>query len=118
MAPEPINCSYSDVTGLFLGVLDDYDNKFTSIFLTTDSLALAEGQTVSFKIQASGNAYAYYNFQNFTYGTNDTVSGNLTITKFDLANRIISGKFYFNGKDTASNETVKITNGRFDLHYN
>ena len=81
-------------------------------------MALTEGQGVSFKIQAPGNAYAYYNFQNSTYVTNDTISGNLTITKLDLTNRIISGKFYFNGIDTASNETIKITDGRFDLHYN
>ncbi len=44
-------------------------------------------------------------------------SGNLTITKFDTANSIISGTFYATLYNSSSHcgDTLKITDGRFDL---
>ena len=42
--------------------------------------------------------------------------GVLTITKFDKSNQIISGKFWFNAKSSGG-ETVRITEGRFDVKY-
>jgi len=51
-----------------------------------------------------------------SYVTNSKVSGQLIITKFDQSNQIISGNFYFNAVDF-SGDTVKITDGRFDMLY-
>lgn len=46
----------------------------------------------------------------------NTISGILTITKFDKVNYIISGTFEFT---TALNgcDTLRITDGRFDIKY-
>jgi hypothetical protein len=46
----------------------------------------------------------------------DLISGQLTITKFDKVNYIISGLFEFTVTH-AGCETLIITNGRFDMHY-
>ena len=44
------------------------------------------------------------------------VEGIITITKYDKANQIISGRFNAKGKSEAG-ETVNITDGRFDLKF-
>jgi len=50
------------------------------------------------------------------YFEENTISGTLTITKFDKVNYIISGTFEFT---TALNgcDTLRITDGRFDIKY-
>ena len=42
--------------------------------------------------------------------------GSVTITKYDKVNKIISGRFWFKGKNE-NGETVDIENGRFDVKY-
>ena len=44
-------------------------------------------------------------------------SGELTISKLDTVNRIISGTFHFTAKDSTGVKK-EITNGRFDVKYN
>lgn len=50
------------------------------------------------------------------YHTNDTVKGELYIKHFDSTNQIASGTFWFNAVNDKG-DTVKITNGRFDMRY-
>jgi len=50
----------------------------------------------------------------YTDGTNG--NGALVITKFDQAKLIVSGTFSFTAW-TAKCDTIKVTEGRFDLHY-
>ena len=48
--------------------------------------------------------------------TNSIQTGNLTITKLDQVNQVVSGAFWFDVKD--SNGTVhQIREGRFDMQY-
>ena len=49
--------------------------------------------------------------------TDSNYTGELNVTKFDLQNQIVSGTFWFNIKNPYTNETVKITDGRFDAHF-
>jgi len=50
--------------------------------------------------------------------TNYTHSGSVTITKFDTANKIISGKFTFDAESEYDPKSiVHITNGWFDVKY-
>ncbi len=51
-----------------------------------------------------------------TYYTNTIKTGELKITRVDLANSIISGTFWFDAINTAG-ETVEIRQGRFDWNY-
>jgi hypothetical protein len=50
------------------------------------------------------------------YHTNDSIGGQLTITRFDLTYQIASGTFWFNVLDN-NGDTVKITDGRFDVRF-
>ena len=52
----------------------------------------------------------------FTNSKNYYSSGNLAITKFDKSTKIISGTFYCTIYQTGC-DTLKITEGRFDLKY-
>jgi len=47
----------------------------------------------------------------------DATDGKVTILKYDKTNKILSGRFYFIGKDAASGKTINITDGRFDVKY-
>ncbi|TCC86617.1 hypothetical protein EZ428_23185 [Pedobacter frigiditerrae] len=59
------------------------------------------------------------NFVRYIYDTNiyKCTDGTLVITKYDKINRIISGHFFFVGKDSATGKTIKITEGRFDVPF-
>ena len=89
------------------------------IGLLTDSLQVFEGNTylLNNSISSKGKAYAAYISNNKTYYTQPYLSGELSITKLDIFNKIISGTFWLDAIDTLSNATVQIRDGRFDLHY-
>lgn len=44
-------------------------------------------------------------------------SGEMTLLKLDTANHIMSCTFHFIGIDSVLNDTVRIEDGRFDIHY-
>lgn len=95
--------------------------NLTSVGIFTDSLELQENKTyplVSNGIR--GEAYGTYNFYTAealdSYYTSSQLPGELRITKYDSANQIVSGTFWFNILDKLG-DTVKITDGRFDMHF-
>ena len=45
----------------------------------------------------------------------DIPNGMVTITYIDTVKKIISGRFYFDAKEENGTQTIKITDGRFDL---
>lgn len=49
--------------------------------------------------------------------TSSTFTGEMTITKLDFENYIVSGTFWFNLKHPVTGDTVKIREGRFDSHF-
>ncbi|WP_372473190.1 DUF6252 family protein [Capnocytophaga sp. ARDL2] len=49
--------------------------------------------------------------------TNSIYTGEMTITKFDLQNEIVSGTFWFDIENPWTGETIEIRNGRFDTHF-
>jgi len=50
---------------------------------------------------------------NYTNGT--TYKGEMTITKLDMENQIISGTFWFDVRDPKTGETREVRDGRFDV---
>jgi hypothetical protein len=98
------------------------DGSISDIKLETDSLAVSEGQTVKLTDHfINGKAFGAYQIINapsysYYYYTNQILTGQLTITKLDEAKQIASGTFYFNVLNN-SGDTIKITNGRFDMPY-
>jgi hypothetical protein len=128
----PLICAYDILDGrhnLFLSGAIRTATTISSVYLGCDSLALIEGQTYILKLDSMGNASAGYrhSLRNSdgsgtinTYSTaNDTnLTGKLTITHLDKFQRIISGTFWFNAvNDQNPYDTVKITQGRFDMKF-
>ena len=87
-----------------------------------DSLKIIQGQIYYFNVQKNGNAFAGYTYGNQTNGVNKQyytsnntwATGQLTITRFDTVNQIVSGNFWFNALDQYG-DSVRVTNGRFDM---
>lgn len=60
------------------------------------------------------NNYADYNIAGIVY---KATQGTVRITRYDKANKILSGRFNFIGRDNAAGKTVSITDGRFDVTF-
>ncbi len=95
------------------------DNLFQSVYINISDIK----DTGYYKIKGnSGVDLAVYvegisPNNNTSYPTNNNDSGYIYISKIDISNQIISGKFEFIGKDFFGSEKKKITNGQFDLKY-
>ena len=63
-----------------------------------------------------GGAYRPSTLDEGEYYTTSLVTGELTITRVDLSNSIISGIFWFDAINS-ENEIVEIREGRFDFEY-
>ncbi len=69
---------------------------------------------------SSASNYAYYVKRILTpkeeWMTTSIQTGSVTITKFDLTNKIVSGTFQFNMSDIYdASRTISVTDGRFDI---
>jgi hypothetical protein len=118
-----IQCDYIFTAGgyYFTVVASNKNNSIIKqVNIGTDFLAIAQGQTYALKTYTSGNANASYTLfptiGEVQYSTNNSTSGQLTITKLDTINQIVSGTFYFKAVN-APGETVSVTDGRFDMPY-
>lgn len=108
-----------DTYTLNINISNQFTHKSIEINFESNDL-LIEGHTYNFGQNVFGSFNAsYYSLFNFGYGTSNQSMGKITILKFDRANRIISGTFWFNAFDTYNNSgsIVEIREGRFDLQY-
>ena len=90
-------------------------NPVEGLSITTDSLLVKEGEKYAFK-NGKGNAHAFYELGT-VYQKRDQDPGELTITRFDPAQGIISGRFAFVGTNAATGQQVRVTEGRFDVRF-
>lgn len=54
---------------------------------------------------------------NQEWSTDSVTGGETTILKYDTITQILSGTFYFDCINKETNDTMHITDGRFDMHY-
>jgi hypothetical protein len=103
--------------GYFLNIpAADWAGKpIEGVSITTDSLLVQEGKTYPFQ-NAKGTARAFY-FADPEYHKRDQDPGELTITRFDPVQRIISGRFHFVGTHESTGKQVRVTDGRFDVRF-
>lgn len=59
--------------------------------------------------KVGGNSYCWYEYE-------DTLEGFVRFSKIDQTKFIVSGTFEFSAVKEGC-DTVRITNGRFDMHY-
>ena len=65
-----------------------------------------------------GSVGVYQISKNYSYPTYETDSvhtGQVTITKYDIPNKIASGTFYFTAQNKENDSVVHVTDGRFDV---
>jgi len=120
-----VNCFYQLDNGEFfftMGFSDFRNGGSKSVFIQTKRVNLINGQTYSLNKNMvdngdfSGGGGAYWLSPNDISYTNTIKTGELKVTRLDLANSIISGTFWFDAVNTAG-ETVQIRSGRFDMNY-
>jgi len=124
--PPSLQCAYQYLNGGYYFQLSASNNSNdNSVGIFTYSLRIRENSsyalTDAYIINTAFGQYSHITQQNYQYArpaySNKLYPGNLTITKYDSINQIVSGSFWFNVIDSISRDTIKITNGRFDMHY-
>lgn len=84
-----------------------------NVFATGD-YPLTDAAGYDFNMNYVADGISYYNEK--TKKVYLAQSGKLSITKLDTVNFIVSGRFYFTGKDSTG-QTIEVTDGRFDAKY-
>jgi len=121
-----INCFYQYVDGGYYfrisGNNFDYDYDIVSISLGTENKSIEQNHTYQVITRENGNTYGGGGIRvsptmGETINTNENYTGELTITKLDFENFIVSGEFWFNVKHPKTGDTVKIREGRFDSQF-
>jgi hypothetical protein len=94
--------------------------NITQIGFRFDSTKIKEGTYLLKSMQKGqgGGGYQILKCSNSLneFLSNDQIGGQLNLKKFDTVNQIVSGTFWFNAVNEKG-DTVKITDGRFDVHY-
>jgi len=120
-------CFYQLINGEYffsLGYGDNTNDPLKGINVFTSIIQLEEGETYILQnpddntISGGGGEYSLFSsFSNpIEYNTNSTYSGELTITRLDTSNSIISGTFWFDAVNT-NDEVIEVREGRFDMQY-
>ena len=118
--PNSTNCFYQFVNGEYYFALAlskrDVDNNIIGIDVGTNAKQIFQNETYELIEFAPNNASAAYIYGTFENSTNNIHKGELTITKLDEINNIVSGTYGVDEKDTAGG-IHQIRDGRFDMQY-
>ena len=116
-----LDCVYQFVDGGYYfavqGNKRNENNNLIGISLGTINLQIVESNTYQLKEQQPGNARGRLYFSTLYNDTSTTYTGELTITKLDQINQIVSGTFWFDVIHPFTNQVVKVREGRFDMQY-
>src|SRR5690606_35013194 len=96
--------------------------KFVSLF--TRNQEIEEGKNYILNVNRfihviGRGGYSHLNFNEGIdehYNTTPEVTGEMTITKLDFENNIVSGTFWFDAVN-GNGEIVEIREGRFDMRF-
>ncbi len=96
-----------------------YSNAIYNVRIRANAVELEEKTYVLDEYDIPGKLngeFTIYSGWINKYITNQIYKGELTITKFDPVNYIISGTFWFDAVNDKG-EKVEVREGRFDVHY-
>jgi hypothetical protein len=121
LGPPLVTCFYQYVNNTWyfsLGYSNNQQTNLRGINIASRGIELQQGQTYNLVLQSDSSCFAtYYNFSETSdYVTNNTITGQLKITKLDQVNNIISGTFWFDAVNS-NGVKVEIREGRFDMQY-
>ena len=115
------NCFYQFIDGEYYFGIQGADTvgMITGVGLGTDKKQIDQGITYQLIEPSDGNANGGTGItQSISSGTisytNTIYTGELTITKLDFTNHIVSGTFWFDVENPYTGETIQIREGRFD----
>lgn len=118
---NPLDAVYQFVNGGYYfsvqGNRRNSENNLLTISIGVLNIELTQGSTYQLIENEDGNAtgnFLYSTLSNYTSANN---SGELTITKLDTENQIVSGTFWFDIIHPYTEEIVEIREGRFDMQY-
>ena len=114
-------CFYQYVNSQFdfsLGFSNDkISGGIKGINVASHNIVFQQGQTYQLKLDNGNSAFASYGIQSTPiFITNNSIIGELRITKLDQTNAIISGTFWFDAINNAGVK-VEVREGRFDMQY-
>jgi len=90
----------------------NYETDQSLIFSFYDIPDLVEDKRYFLHTQ---NYSVFYVTQNCDYRTDKLVDGWIELNKYDIKRPIISGTFEFTAYNPDCGDTIKVTNGRFDI---
>jgi len=115
--------NYTPVDGTLLFILSarrSENDKTLGVNIAADGIELHTGMTIPLVAPGKGAAsgtYTDYATPEFKdYRTNNQITGELKITRFDFANQIVSGTFWFDAVDE-NGQKVEVREGRFDMRF-
>jgi hypothetical protein len=121
----PVNCFYQFIDGEFFFTMNFADLRGVTnerVVLQTSRINLEVGQTYALNKNPiddgdyTGGGGVYSLSVSNRFYTNTLKTGELTISRVDLSNSIISGTFWFDAVNSEG-EIVEIREGRFDWNY-
>jgi hypothetical protein len=118
---NPLDSVYQFVNGGYYfsvqGNKRDSENNLLTISIGVLNIELTQGTTYQLLENEDGNATARFLISTLSNYTSSNNSGELTITKLDTENQIVSGTFWFDVIHPLTGEIVEIREGRFDMQY-
>lgn len=119
--PNSTNCFYQFLNGgyFFTVRASNQDDNFNSysIALKTEQKQIFEGETYNLLEPLPNKAYGTYSLVGMLSYTDDMNTGELTISKLDFENNIVSGIFWFDIEHPTTGEILEIRDGRFDMQF-
>jgi hypothetical protein len=113
------NCFYQLVNGeYYFSISATFNKTIRGIGIGSQGIELIQGSSYNLIEINSGNfsADVYINANN-NFETTSVSPGNITISKFDLQNNIVSATFEFTVVDPVTGTIYEITEGRFDSRF-
>jgi hypothetical protein len=116
-----INCFYQLIDGenYFSISGKNFDLIPGGVGLGTIQMSIEEGQTYQLLDENPGNAVGDLFYQNILESaqTNPVYTGELSITRLDVEQNIVSGTFWFDVQHPLTGERIEIREGRFDTYF-
>lgn len=118
-------CFYQQVDGEFffsISFTDEQSEFGRTCQIFTIMAQIEKNTTYELNIDDSGEStghggqYRLGVTEEFKFSTSESVTGELTITKLDFQNNIVSGTFFFDAI-SITGDSVSITEGRFDAQF-
>lgn len=117
---NPLDCVYQFVNGEWYFALqanrEDENFNLIGLSLSTNALELEENVVYNLLENESGNVSGGYYYISINSFTSQNYTGELTITKLDMQNQIVSGTFWYDIEDQ-DGIVHEIREGRFDMQF-